>query len=92
LHHELRVIRFVFSQPGESLLEHRQIGDVVLGEFCRPQERRFGTPLAGNSGNLFIIGGNDYARHMLRLQRGGNAVSDQRCASKIADVLARNAL
>jgi hypothetical protein len=79
------------AQLGQRVLEPLDVGRRVAGKRRRPQERHFGTVVAGNRGNVLRIGGHDDRREHAALDRRRDRVGEHRMPGEGADVLAGNA-
>jgi hypothetical protein len=64
----------------------------IVGNFLWPDERRRGAELAGDGGDLLVVGRDDDLIEQPRLLGRCDRVGDDRFAAKQADVLARDPL
>src|SRR5450759_5162588 len=86
------VIIFVLSQPGECMIENRQVRDAISSEVSGTKERGLGSKPPGDLRNLLIVGADQNACYCFGLGCGGNAEGDQWKPGKGTDIFARNTL
>ena len=91
LHHDVGRVIFVFAQPLQGVLKHRQIGGVVPRDFFGTHERNLRAEVARDPRDFFVVGRNQNARHARRRLRRRDAVRDQRKTAEFQHVFARDA-